>query len=767
MDGLNNQVEYTYTLLGQMKEVITPNSRKVGQVAQSFTYDARGNITGVVDGKGTETKYLLDDWGRITEIITPEGGREKYTYDSIGNITSTTDANGGTITYVYNSQNQVCEIKDQEGKREYFYYDEEGNQTHHVDRDGNQVRGTYNLDHNITFRQDCNSQNEGVITQQFTYYPDGTLAKARVGGMAYQYEYTLEGLLKRKSSSGRTLLSYSYDKNHNIKSMADITGKEVYYSYDKANRLAEVQDQKEKMLARYSYDASNQIQTIQYGNGLSTQYTYDGEGQVESLVTMTSNGEVLLNYNYAYDLNGNRLQKVGNQHQTYYEYDQMNRLKVTSYDGYSEHFTYDLVGNRIERTADGLTEHYLYNTKNQLLQIQKESGMTCFTYSMQGNTIKEETPEGTNYFEYNALNQPIKAVTKQGNTLISRYDAEGMRHEIEENEKIIKFIFHNKEVIVETDEQDKPLSRFTRGYGIIAANCIAGSSALDEYYYYVQDEQLSTAYIVDNNQAIQNEYIYDAFGNIINKTEKVHNRITYTGQQYDLVTQQYYLRARFYNPTIGRFTQEDVYRGDGLNLYSYCHQNPVIYFDPSGYKEVHSSNPEVESILKQVGNEIPTNQDGKFAKWFDKLTPNQVELLYSDKMVKKQLGSQSRLRNGGGKHEWLTVSRASTWKEWGISVEEFYRAATNTEDILFTKIKKANGVYGDGPHGIKSQGISDAAHKEVFDIIDSSKNFDDFKRNLNNWANEHLEVEVNGKRIKGAAGLPEDLQTNEIKNNKC
>ena len=44
---------------------------------------------------------------------------------------------------------------------------------------------------------------------------------------------------------------------------------------------------------------------------------------------------------------------------------------------------------------------------------------------------------------------------------------------------------------------------------------------------------------------------------------------TYYGQQIDPITQQYYLRTRFYNPVIGRFTQEDTYRGDGLNLYAY------------------------------------------------------------------------------------------------------------------------------------------------------------------------------------------------------
>ena len=48
--------------------------------------------------------------------------------------------------------------------------------------------------------------------------------------------------------------------------------------------------------------------------------------------------------------------------------------------------------------------------------------------------------------------------------------------------------------------------------------------------------------------------------------EAVPNSSKLTGQQLDPVTQQYFLRARFYNPVIARFTQEDTYRGDGLNL---------------------------------------------------------------------------------------------------------------------------------------------------------------------------------------------------------
>lgn len=81
---------------------------------------------------------------------------------------------------------------------------------------------------------------------------------------------------------------------------------------------------------------------------------------------------------------------------------------------------------------------------------------------------------------------------------------------------------------------------------------------------------------------ILNRYTYDAFGNTIECEEQVHNRFRYNGEQYDPVTNQYYLRARFYNPAIARFTQEDTYYGDGLNLYQYCANNPVGYADPSG-----------------------------------------------------------------------------------------------------------------------------------------------------------------------------------------
>ena len=108
------------------------------------------------------------------------------------------------------------------------------------------------------------------------------------------------------------------------------------------------------------------------------------------------------------------------------------------------------------------------------------------------------------------------------------------------------------------------ITRYIRGLGIISSD----SEEAKTYYHYVSDEQGSITHVLSEDADILNHYSYDAFGNIIQKTEKVENRFCYNGEMLDPVTQQYYLRARFYNPVIGRFTQEDTYYGDGLNLYS-------------------------------------------------------------------------------------------------------------------------------------------------------------------------------------------------------
>ena len=175
--------------------------------------------------------------------------------------------------------------------------------------------------------------------------------------------------------------------------------------------------------------------------------------------------------------------------------------------------------------------------------------------------------------------QENSSATREFQVQINHYDGEGLRHEMEENGRLIKFLYNEDREVVAEETGNGTITRYIRGLGIISSD----SEEAKTYYHYVSDEQGSITHVLSEDAEILNHYSYDAFGNIIEKTEKVENRFCYNGEMLDPVTQQYYLRARFYNPVIGRFTQEDTYYGDGLNLYQYCQANPVGYVDPSGH----------------------------------------------------------------------------------------------------------------------------------------------------------------------------------------
>ena len=172
-----------------------------------------------------------------------------------------------------------------------------------------------------------------------------------------------------------------------------------------------------------------------------------------------------------------------------------------------------------------------------------------------------------------------------GGYVQNRYDPEGLRYELLENGKLSRFIFSGREVVAEVDANNSLKAAIVRGHEILAQK-----DARDNSYYYLNNAHGDVVGLMDAAGNMVDSYKYDAFGNIFEAKEQIPNRFRYAGEQFDAVTGQYYLRARFYNPVMGRFTQEDTYRGDGLNLYAYVQNNPVKYVDPSGYSCESKSN---------------------------------------------------------------------------------------------------------------------------------------------------------------------------------
>ena len=583
------EIVYTYGIHGQETEIHTARSRKAGKAVQSFCYDSRGRITGIKDGNENRTGYGMDGWGRVQKVQHADGGEEGYTYDFAGNITSTTDANGGVITYRYNSQGLVCEIIDQEGCSETFRYDREGRMVLHTDRNGNRVRTTYNVDGNPVLETGTDAAGKNTITRSWEYDTAGRVRKAAAGGFCYTYEYRADGKLLRKSASGRTLLSCTWFSDGSLESLTDGSGKTIHYRYDWRGKLAAVTDENGQALAEYTHTPGGKLAEILHGNGIRTRYEYDTDGNLVRLHLEKGGGGTISDLYYEYDLNGNRTLKSGScllpdgslaKQEVSYRYDCMDRLTDEVHHGDKTAYVYDSCGNRLKKLDKNGKEEYNYNRKNQLVSRTWDGGYAAYHYDRQGNLLEAAGTEGNTLFAYNVFNRQTAVTMPDGGRLENRYDAEGLRAGTVENSVETRFLYFNGELLSELDEAGDTISRYILGYGATAV----WNRGKEGYHPCHLDEQNSTAYITGLDGEIKNSYQYDAFGNLQNRNITVRNRILYTGQQYDEITGQYYLRARFYHPAVGRFLQEDVYRGDGLNLYAYCANNPVVYYDPSGYK---------------------------------------------------------------------------------------------------------------------------------------------------------------------------------------
>ena len=199
-------------------------------------------------------------------------------------------------------------------------------------------------------------------------------------------------------------------------------------------------------------------------------------------------------------------------------------------------------------------------------------------------------------YTYDANGNVTQILLPDGGTITYTYDAEELRSQMEENGKLVSFIYTDREVIAEEDEAGAHI-RYIRGHELLASD----SAHARTYYHYACDEMGSITDITDTNGTVLNHYAYDAFGNRTVEEETVENRFGFAGEMMDAVTGQYYLRARFYNPVIARFLSEDTYYGDGLNLYAYCHNNPVGYVDPSGHEGLICSKKYGELKKKEAG----------------------------------------------------------------------------------------------------------------------------------------------------------------------
>ena len=96
----------------------------------------------------------------------------------------------------------------------------------------------------------------------------------------------------------------------------------------------------------------------------------------------------------------------------------------------------------------------------------------------------------------------------------------------------------------------------------------------------------STTSLTNSTGAISNKYFYDSFGNVYSSSGSIVNPYQFTAREFDSETGLYYYRARYYDPSVGRFLSEDPlrWRSGTPDFYPYAFNNPVLLVDPFGLR---------------------------------------------------------------------------------------------------------------------------------------------------------------------------------------
>ena len=624
IDALNNRTEYQYDAAGRRTAVVDALGNR-----HEFEYDANGNLVRETDANGhvTEydynaldqkvatrfhdastmrdtfdalsrkvamedqagvvTQYGYDSLGRLTLVRDALGGETSYSYDSQGNKLTQTDAEGRTTRWEYDALGRVTARILPLGQRETFEYDAVGNQTRHVDFKGQVTTSEFDAMNRLVRR----TYDDGTV-EAWRYDAGGRVIETALTTNSQvqvtDYVYDSRDRLIREAKPDGSVLEYTYDLNGNKTSVtvtpAGGSPRTVSYTYDALNRLETVVD--EHGTTTYTYDAVGNRASVTQANGVETRYTYDALNRLLLLTSRASDGTLLQQYDYTLDATGRRtLIEEHTGRLSAYVYDDLYRLveEAISDPANGDHqslYQYDAVGNRTQATVNGVVTTYDYDANDRLLS----QGGTSYTYDDNGNTLVEISGAGSTSYVWDARNRLVEATTPAG-TLLYGYDINGIRTSRSESGVTTNFVVdHNQQyaqVLAET-EGGVATKQYTYGDDLLSQTEGAGQER-----FFLYDGLGTTRALAEGSEALTDTYAYEAFGELLASTGSADNAYRYTGEQYDSGLDQYYLRARYYDQGVGRFSQMDAWMGRSqapitLHKYLYANGDPGNSIDPSG-----------------------------------------------------------------------------------------------------------------------------------------------------------------------------------------
>lgn len=614
---LNNQVHSN--VIGYQGDLVDTLSD--ARTVVDFDYDERHNISQVkIASTVVLSKAITYNQDGTTQSVTTYGNGQvinKY-YDKYNRLIKVSEGVGGTnvlVKYIYSDEEVATDITEPTDNRLVI----SGSSKLRVVIDATtNTRTVYSYD---SLGQLCKVQNQNITTTQTLDNHDRV---ARVqqslgsgGNMEtiYQYVSATNNNLASETTNwdmpGTISTTYTRD---NLQRPTETTvmvgnnGHKYTYSYVPRQEEVWVEDGFGPIIRPDSVGTNAitppslgghwEVRNIGTTPYISSFKEYSMSGTTATLVRTDS---------IEYDANGN-ITKYGN---VTYKYDGLNRLVRENNPDIDKTtiWHYNTSGNITSKSeyayttstspTGGTTTAFIYGTswKDQLSVISVGTTAKQITYDQAGNPTNYKGATFT--WERGRL---LASYTPSGSTVqrTLKYDANGIRCEKNTRafgqDDITVYVYNGNNLIREY-RVNEPSSQKTFLYN---SQGVIGFVYQGVTYTY-RKNLFGDIVAIYNGSTKVAEYKYDAWGNctVIDPTTGLENTsvdfignqnpFRYRGYYWDNDLQLYYLMSRYYDPQTGRFINADTLDYlepesiNGLNLYAYCSNNPVMYADPSGH----------------------------------------------------------------------------------------------------------------------------------------------------------------------------------------
>ncbi|MEK6750002.1 MAG: RHS repeat-associated core domain-containing protein [Pseudomonadota bacterium] len=466
----------------------------------------------------------------------------------------------------------------------------------------------------------------GIPTYSYSYDTTNQLSGISSPDNQQTYTYDAFDRLETIKDLGQATpwVTFKYDHRDRITWINYREGGGVCYEYDGDSRITRIgrmytvsasavcSAANEK--TDVGYDTKGRLSSTRYPNGITGFRTYDDvTGQLKTAGYRRANGTLVYSDTYEYWPGSSLYYSItrstpSDVKTTLYTYDAYERLlTVTEADGRYTEFAYDAFGNRTSENitniknptatqggpkANGLYT-YEYTPNSNRLERVKLNGqvLESYLYDNAGRiTQRAHAKDGITTYTFDDRGL-LTQVTKPTQTITYTYDALGVRKSKTVNGQTTRYLTATigglPHVLAETDVTGAAKRVYMYvGSQQIKQEGAPGDRSADAYL--LHDNNVgSLTHVIGMQGNITAQFDYDAFG-VPTVKQGNANAYGYTGEEYDGEAGLLYLRARYYDPKLGRFISADSYLGrlqepGTQNRYVYVQGNPVSMVDPSGF----------------------------------------------------------------------------------------------------------------------------------------------------------------------------------------